>query len=116
MSAAFHRRVIVAVIAVFFFLTSLAFAESLYSPSGLANVPVIVFKTEKSMAEGIQFLNSGGSILNYRVFGPYVRAIPDSGTKCMVLKSKLGETQIRILNGPHKGKVGWVPSEMVKND
>ncbi|MCX5908655.1 MAG: hypothetical protein NTY64_16135 [Deltaproteobacteria bacterium] len=96
------------------FLPALALSETLSSPTGDPTVPVIVFKSEQSMAEGIKFLNAGGSILNYGVFGQYVRAIPDSGTSCLIVKSKLGKKQVRILDGPHKGKIGWVPSEMVK--
>ena len=89
-------------------------SETLSSPSGDPSVPVIVFKSEKAMAEGIKFLNSGGSVFNYKIFGQYVRAIPNSGTQCQILKSKFAEKQIRILDGPHAGKIGWVPSEMVR--
>lgn len=93
---------------------SICLSESLFSPTGDPSVPVVVFRSEQTMEEGIKFLNSGGSIFNYKVFGRYVRAIPDSGTGCLILKSKFGKKQIRILDGPHAGKVGWVPSEMVK--
>jgi hypothetical protein len=108
------RLLLAVLLIVSLFLSSLALAETLASPSGQPNVPVVVFKSEKSMDEGIKFLNAGGSILNYKVFGQYVRAIPDSGTNCLIVKSKLGKQQVRILEGPHKGKIGWVPSEMVK--
>ena len=102
------------VIAVLFLFPSYSFSETLFSPTGNPSVPVIVFKSEKSMAEGISFLNAGGSIFNYKVFGQYVRAIPDGGTPCIILKSKIGKNQIKIISGPHSGKVGWVPSEMVR--
>lgn len=108
------KRLFVLCCLILFILPSLALSETLSSPTGDPTVPVIVFKSEQSMAEGIKFLNAGGSIFNYKVFGQYVRAIPDSGTNCLIVKSKLGKKQVRILDGPHKGKIGWVPSEMVK--
>lgn len=95
-------------------LSSFVQAETLFSPSGDPKTPVIIFKSQQALEEGTKFLASGGSIFNYKVFGQYVRAIAESGTKCLVLKSKLGKKQIRVLDGVHAGKVGWVHSEMVR--
>jgi len=105
---------LVLALALVLILPSFALSETLFSPTGDDNVPVIVFKSENSMQEAIKFLNSGGSIFNYKIFGQYVRAIPDSGTPCIVLKSKLGKREVKITGGPHSGKVGWVTSEMVR--
>lgn len=41
-------------------------------------------------------------------------AAADSGTDCIVLKSKVGKKQIKILSGVHKGVIGWTPSEFVE--
>ena len=95
-------------------ISTVSQAETLFSPSGNPTVPVYVFKSEKALEEGTQFLVSGGSVFNYRVFGQYIRAIAESGTKCLVLKTKLGKKQIRILDGVHAGKTGWVHTEMVR--
>jgi len=94
--------------------STFANAETLFSPSEDPKTPVIIFKSQEALEEGTKFLASGGSIFNYKIFGQYVRAIAESGTKCLVLKSKLGKKQIRVLEGVHAGKVGWVHSEMVR--
>lgn len=107
-------RLVVLVLLAALSWSTLAQAETLFSPSGDSSVPVVVFKSQQALEEGTKFLASGGSIFNYKVFGQYVRAIAESGSGCLVLKSKLGKKQIRITNGVHAGKVGWVHSEMVR--
>jgi hypothetical protein len=87
----------------------------LFSPSGDPKVPVFVFRSQKALDEATKFIASGRSPLaNYGVFHQYVRAIAESGTPCLVLDSTFATKKIRILDGPHKGKVGWVPTEMVR--
>ena len=41
-------------------------------------------------------------------------ALADNGTKVSVIDSTLTTRQVRIMDGPHRGKIGWVPMEMVK--
>jgi hypothetical protein len=94
--------------------STFALAETLFSPTGDSSVPVIVFKSQQALEEGTKFLASGGSIFNYKVFGQYVRAIAESGSSCLIIQSKIGKKQIRITDGVHAGKVGWVHSEMVR--
>jgi hypothetical protein len=103
---------------------SLAQSEQLVSPSG--GDQVIVFKTQDMMNYAIKVLATepplrppGASSGNWRVFEPRVfdtiRCIPTSGTEVSVIKSSwLSGSQVRIMNGPHRGKIGWVPSEMIK--
>lgn len=41
-------------------------------------------------------------------------ALADNGTKVSVIDSTFTARQVRIMSGPHRDKVGWVPMEMVK--
>jgi hypothetical protein len=93
--------------------SGVAYAEQLVSSKGDANIPVIVFKTEDSMVQGFQYLISGGSDSDPKFLSYAVGTLP-SGTRCTVIEATSLGKKVRILSGPYKGKVGWVPAKMVR--
>lgn len=44
-----------------------------------------------------------------------ITAIVTSGTHCSIIDSTMFTRKVRIMQGPHKGKTGWVPVEWVRD-
>jgi hypothetical protein len=65
------------------------------------------------MLEGFKYLMSGGNDSDPK-FLEYTIGTLASGTPCEVLETTPLGTKVRILSGPHKRKVGWVPAKMVR--
>ena len=71
--------------------------------------PVPIYKSERHMKYAIrQGLWKKG--LNDPTYRATIRAIVPGGTRCEVLTPKFGATEIRILEGPFKGVIGWTSS------
>lgn len=86
-------------------------AERLISPS---NAPLVfVFKTQDTMR---YFIKECSTL--ERVFqddcASCLRAMVASGTRCSVIEKTWTARKIRIMQGPDKGKIGWVPMELVE--
>jgi len=103
-------------LAVLFILlfASLTRAEQLVS-SGASHI--IVFKTQDMMMYGIKLIAAEPDVgKNYdpRLLRT-IRCMAPNGTEVSVIKSSwLSGSHVRIMSGQHRGKTGWVPSEMVR--
>lgn len=94
-------------------LPPLTIAEILASPSGAQYV--IVFKTEDTMDYFIKECSGKGNRIFKDDCLSCVAATIQSGTPCSIIKKTLLTRKIRIIQGPHKGRVGWVPMEMIRD-
>jgi len=84
-------------------------AETLQGPD---SHQVLLFKSQDRMDFAIKHLASGGSYMD-PVYLSTIAGLVDSGTRCSVIKSTLLRKQVRVLEGPFKGVVGWTATEMV---
>jgi hypothetical protein len=74
---------------------------------------VILFKTQDQMEFAINHLNSGGSVRDTDFLNT-IAGSPQSGTMCSVIKSTWTTKQVRVMEGPFQGVVGWTPFEFVQ--
>jgi hypothetical protein len=94
-------------------IPALSQAEMLASPSG--GQYVIVFKTEDTMNYFIKECMGKGNRIYSDDCISCVAIMTQSGTRCSIIKKSILARKVRIMQGPHNGKVGWVPMEMVRD-
>jgi hypothetical protein len=88
-------------------------AEMLASQSG--GQYVLVFESKDTMDYFIKECAGKGNRAVEDDCLSCVTALVTSGTRCSIVDKTMLTRKVRIMQGPHKGKVGWVPMEMVRD-
>lgn len=105
----FTKKVICLVI----LMVSLSGPASAEVLAGQKSDRVLVFKTLDQMRYAIDLLNKGVSCFDKRFLSTLKTVVPN-GTECSIIESVwTGSKKVRIMSGSQKGKIGWVPMEMV---
>lgn len=106
-------RIVLTIILLLAALPATTHAEMLASQSG--GQYVLVFRTKDTMDYFIKECSGKGNRALADDCLSCVAAMVTSGTRCSVVDKTMLTRKVRIMEGSHKGKVGWVPMEMVRD-
>ena len=87
--------------------------EGRLQPVGTAAV-VIVWRTAKAQDEGAALIRAGVNKTDPSRLMPLIACIVPAGTRAVTTTARIFSHDVRVVEGPHAGCTGNVPSEAFK--
>jgi hypothetical protein len=87
--------------------------EGRLQPIGTATV-AIVWRNAKAQDEGVALIRAGVNRTDPARLLPFIACIVGPGTKAVTTTARIFSHDVRVVEGPHSGCLGNVPSEAFK--